>query len=77
MKAFDIINNIIGSDGELKVWCENGGYWKGVGEFPNYKEYKFEIELIDGIKINGSLKCHSAGTIEDPFEKYDITVTFW
>ena len=77
MKAFDIINNIIGSDGELNVWCENGGYWKGAGEFPNYKEYKFEIELIDGIKINGSLKCHSAGTVEDPFEKYDVTVTFW
>lgn len=77
MKAFDIISNIIGNDGELSVWCENGGYWKGVGEFPNYKEYKFEIELIDDIKINGSLKCHSAGTVEDPFEKYDVTVTFW
>lgn len=76
-EAFDIINNIIGHDGELNVWSENGGYWKGVGEFPNYKEFKFKIELIGGIEIGGSLKCHSAGTVEDPFERYDITITFW
>ena len=51
---------------------ENGGYWKCYGEFPNYKEYKFTIQLNDGPIINGSLKCHAAGTMEDTFDKYDI-----
>ena len=27
----------------MNVWCENGGYWKQIHEFPNYKEYKFSI----------------------------------
>lgn len=62
----------------MNVWCENGGYWKQIHEFPNYKEYKFSIYFsIDDFEINGSLKCHSAGTLEDPFGRYDITVTMW
>ena len=76
-QVFDMMKDTIGNDGEIDVWCENGGYWKGAGEFPNYKEYKFKIELVGGVIINGSLKCHSAGTIEDPFDRYDITITFW
>lgn len=75
--AFEIIEHIIGNNGNLKVWCENGGYWKRAGEFPNYKEYKFNIELLNGVEINGSLKCHSAGTIEDPFDRYDVTINMW
>ena len=77
-ETFGIIEQVIGSENDLKVWCENGGYWKRMGEFPNYKEYKFLITLnTEGIEINGSLKCHSAGTMEDTFSSYDITVTFW
>ena len=76
-QVFDIIENIIGHNGELNVWCENGGYWKRAGEFPNYKEYKFNIQLTNSIEINGSLKCHTAGTIEDPFDRYDVTINMW
>ena len=76
-QVFDIIENIIGHNGELNVWCENGGYWKRAGEFPNYKEYKFNIQLTNGNEINGSLKCHTAGTIEDPFDRYDVTINMW
>ena len=64
-------------NGELNVWCENGGYWKRIDEFPNYKEYKLSITFADDLIINGSLKCHSAGTMEDPFDRYDITLTLW
>ena len=64
-------------NGELSVWCENGGYWKRIDEFPNYKEYKLSITFADNLIINGSLKCHSAGTMEDPFDRYDITLTLW
>ena len=76
-KLFDTIQNILQNNGELNVWCENGGYWKRIGEFPNYKEYKIQIIMNNGIEINGCVKCHSAGTIEDTFEKYDMTINMW
>ena len=75
--AFNAIENVINSEGENNIRVENGGYWKRAGEFPNYKEYKFTIILNNGIEINGSLKCHSAGTLENPFDSYDITITMW
>lgn len=75
--AFKTIESVIGDNGELDVWVENGGYWKTIQHFPNYKEYRFKITLNNGIAINGSLKCHSAGTMEDPFERYDMTITMW
>lgn len=73
------INNVVESNnGELNVWCENGGYWKRLGEFPNYKEYKLTITFVEeDIEINGSIKCHTAGTMEDTFGRYDITLTLW
>ena len=63
--------------GEVEMKVEDGGYWKRMGEFPNYKEYLITIILNDGIAIHGSLKCHAAGTIEDTFKYYDITCTLW
>lgn len=75
--ACEAIENTIANNGELNVWVENGGYWKQLGEFPNYKEYKIRINMNSGIEINGSIKCHSAGTIEDTFKYYDITITLW
>lgn len=71
------INNLIQNDGELNVWVDNGGYWKQMGEFPNYKEYKFQIIMNNGIEINGSIKCHAAGNMEDTFQKYDMTINMW
>ena len=41
------------------------------------KEYLLKINMNNGIEINGSLKCHSDGTMEDPFDRYDITITLW
>ena len=75
--AIDIIKNVIGEEGEVDVTVKNGGYWKTAGETPNYKEYLLKINMNNGIEINGSLKCHSAGTMEDPFDRYDITITLW
>lgn len=75
--VFDIISDTLGEEWDINVWCENGGYWKRIDEFPNYKEYKVKITSTTGIEINGSLKCHSAGTLEDPFSRYDITLTLW
>lgn len=76
-KIIENIKNFIGQNGTLTCQVKNGGYWKSITEFPNYKEYLLTIELENGIEINGSLKCHAAGTINDVFAKYDITITFW
>ena len=72
-----VIENTIANDGEMSVWVEDGGYQKSLGEYPNYKEYKFKIDLYQGGEINGSLKCHAAGSMNDPFDKYDITITLY
>lgn len=74
---FDRIENIIGQEGELSVWCENGGYAKQIGEEGNYKTWKIQIELECGGIIGGEVVAHSAGTHKDPFGRYDITCSFW
>lgn len=75
---YDKYGNVTSKKAEMNSWCENGGYWKPMHEFPNYKEFKFSIYFSENdFEINGSLKCHSAGKLNDPFEKYDITVTMW
>lgn len=73
----DYIVDLIGSNGDVSIWCENGGYWKPLGEFPNYKEYMLKIKMLSGVEINGSIKCHAAGTIKDTFSRYDITMTLY
>lgn len=75
--AYNILKTTIGNEGDIEMRVENGGYWKQLGEFPNYKEYLITINMNSGVQINGSLKCHSAGTMEDTFSRYDITITFW
>jgi hypothetical protein len=75
--SFAFIRDIIGDIGELSVRVENGGYVKDKDGIPMYKEYLFNIVLNDNSEINGSLKCHAAGSVEDPFDRYDITITMW
>lgn len=76
-KVLNHISDIIGDDGELNVWCENGGYAKQIGEEGNYKTWKLEIKLHNGGLINGELNAYAAGTHENPFGRYDITCSFW
>lgn len=75
--VFQRIEDVIGSDGELSVWCENGGYVKDNDGTPIYKEWKLKIKLNNGGAIGGSVKAHTAGSVMDPFDAYDITCTFW
>jgi hypothetical protein len=74
-KVWERIESII--DGELEVTVNNGGYSERIDKFPNYKQYDFKIKLNNDIEIQGELKCHAAGTIEYPFDRYDITITMW
>lgn len=72
-----LIDTTIGDNGELSVWCENGGYAKPIGEEGNYKTWKIRIELFNGGIIGGELNANAAGTHQDPFGRYDITCSFW
>lgn len=74
---YKTLQHMLEGKGDVEMWVERGGYWKQMGEFPNYKEYKIKVTTNDGIEINGSLKCHAAGTMENTFKYYDITVTWW
>ena len=74
-EVWERIESII--DGELEVTVNNGGYSETIDKFPNYKQYDFKIKLNNDIEIHGELKCHAAGTIEYPFDRYDITITMW
>jgi hypothetical protein len=41
------------------------------------KEWHLKIELNNGGLIGGIVKAHTAGSVMDPFDAYDITCTFW
>jgi hypothetical protein len=53
----------------------NGGYRKN-NEGTQWKEYKIELFLKqqDEPFMTGQLNCHAAGSVDDPFDRYDITI---
>lgn len=69
--------------------CEHGGYrsigiapnqkefisyQRSFGRTPEWKEYKVRIEWNGGESITGILTCSPAGSQEDPFDRYDISI---
>lgn len=70
----DVIANVEGVT-NFECWVENGGY-RRTNDGVRYKEYRILVEFGE-ISIEGTLTCHSAGTVEDPFARYDITVVLW
>lgn len=74
--AYQLMDVIDGLDfvDEMNVHCENGGYKEYDGA--KSKEYLLDIQCED-ILIQGVLTCHAAGTIENPWDRYDISVVLW
>lgn len=74
-QVFESIRNTIGVS-DLTVYS---GQYQNMfdNERPASRTYKLEIELDCGVTIGGELKCHSAGTVEDPFSSYDMTCMFF
>lgn len=64
---------------EVRVWCENGGYtdYDPSDNMPRSKEYKIEITYEDGMVVGGYIKCMAAGTVSNPFARYDTTMVLW
>lgn len=61
---------------ETTLRVEHGGYQKTKEGDAQWKEYILEI-FVKGQEepfLTGILNCHAAGTIDDPFSMYDITL---
>ena len=60
---------------EVSIAPDNGGYRTSKDGYSKWKQYKVEI-YIKGAELpfmGGTLNCHAAGTVEDPFETYDMS----
>lgn len=60
---------------DVNFGAKDGGYRKN-NEGTEWKEYMVEITTIDG-KLEGMLTAHAAGSVQDPFDRYDITLVIW
>lgn len=68
---------------EVTIASDDGGYRKSNDGLSQWKQYKVELfklpknmepdrEFPEPFMI-GTLNCHAAGSIEDPFEAYDMS----
>ncbi len=62
---------------DLRVSVEDGGYRERDGA--HWKEYCLSIvdEANEKQLLAGHLNAHGAGTISDPFDRYDMTVVLY
>lgn len=76
-----LFNIIADTEGVKDVDCRAGEYHNylhsaDVNSLP-YRTYDFYILTEFETVIGGQLTCHSAGTEDDPFSAYDMTVSMW
>lgn len=86
-KGVDDITNTIKDLGyECELTVKDGGYRNSLGghtmftdrsDVSYWKEYEISITTDTGVMINGTINCHAAGTTENPFERYDMTITLY
>lgn len=57
----------------------DGGYtdYDPYDNMPRSKQYAIKIMFEDGMNIDGYIKCMAAGTVEDPFSRYDTCIVLW
>lgn len=73
-------NKLDGFKYEIIIAPDNGGYRKSNDGMSQWKQYKVEIyknptdskEHPEPFMI-GTLNCHAAGSIKDPFDAYDMS----
>lgn len=59
---------------QYSIGSPNGGYRQNRDNTAKWKEYSVEITTPDNKKISGRICCNAAGTVEDPFSRYDVTL---
>lgn len=72
----DIRNALAELNIETNIYPIDGGYRQNKTGDAFWKEYQVEIQY-GGVIIQGILNCHAAGSIEDPFDRYDMTLQLW
>ena len=61
---------------EVTIAPDEGGYRTSKDGMSQWKQYKVEI-YVKGAEIpfmGGTLNCHAAGTVKDPFDTYDMSL---
>jgi len=72
--AFKTIKNAA-HEYEVSIAPNDGGYRKSKDGMSQWKQYKVEI-YVKGAEdpfMIGTLNCHAAGTVQDPFDMYDMS----
>lgn len=64
---------------DLRVSVEDGGYRTSKDGMCHWKEYILSVvdESSENQLLAGHLNAHGAGTIADPFERYDMSVVLY
>ena len=60
---------------EVSIAPDEGGYRASKDGMSQWKQYKVEI-FVKGAEqpfMGGTLNCHAAGTVDDPFDTYDMS----
>ena len=73
-EAFKMIKNAE-HEYEVSIAPDNGGYRRSNDGMSQWKEYRVEI-YVKGNELPfmiGTLNCHAAGTVDDPFSMYDMS----
>lgn len=76
------IKSVIEENGggyELSITVYNGGYRTSKDGMSQWKEYWVDIYSEKSPKpvICGTLNCHAAGSVKDPFDAYDMSLVIW
>lgn len=61
---------------EVNISVKDGGYRTSKDGNSNWKEYDLEI-IFDNITLHGTLNCSAAGSVKDPFDRYDMSLVLW
>lgn len=72
----DIRNALADLNMNVDIYSVNGGYKQNSAGDALWKEYQVEIEY-DGVIVKGILNCHAAGSVEYPFDRYDMSLQLW
>lgn len=60
---------------DFNITVPDGGYsGRSENGMPSRKSYQITVTTPEGLTIVGQLHCDAAGTIEDPFSAYDMTL---
>ena len=60
---------------EVSIAPDAGGYRTSKDGLSKWKQYKVEIYVKGSERpfMGGMLNCHAAGTVDDPFDTYDMS----